>query len=143
MACRLRRLAAQTTLVTCPRSNRYTAVGDPPIERFYESGVGVAIGTDSLASAPDLNLFSELAAMRRLAPSVPARALLNSATRVGAAALGFDRDYGSLEAGKAARVLAVAIPPDIDDVEEYLVSGIQPEQLTWLGGQLPPTPSSD
>ena len=46
-----------TTLVTCPRSNAYVGVGDPPVERFYRSGVQVAVGTDSLASNDDLNLF--------------------------------------------------------------------------------------
>ena len=69
----LSRLAALgTTLVTCPRSNHYTGAGIPPIEQFYSSGVKVAVGTDSLASTPDLNMFSEIAAMRALAPSVPA-----------------------------------------------------------------------
>ncbi len=61
------------TLVTCPRSNRHTGAGTPPIAAFYASGVRVAVGTDSLASTPDLNVFAELAAMRALAPSVPAR----------------------------------------------------------------------
>ena len=47
----LARLAAiGATLVTCPRSNQWVGVGAPPIERFYESGVPVAVGTDSLAS---------------------------------------------------------------------------------------------
>ena len=69
------------TLVTCPRSNRHTGAGVPPVEEFYRSGVRVAVGTDSLASTADLIVFAELAAMRRLAPLVPASALLNSATR--------------------------------------------------------------
>ena len=123
----LARLAARgATLVTCPRSNGHTGAGAPPIEDFYASGVRVAVGTDSLASAPDLNVFAELAAMRALAPSVPAAALLDSATRQGARALGFDADYGTIEPGKRARLLAVDIPAGVDDVEEYLVSGIQP-----------------
>lgn len=128
----LARLAERgSTLVTCPRSNARTGAGTPPIADFYASGVRVAVGTDSLASTPDLNIFSELAAMRALAPSVPAASLLESATRHGAAALGFD-DYGTIEPGQQARLLAVAIPPGCDDVEEYLVSGIQPEQCGWL-----------
>ena len=66
----LARLAARgTTLVTCPRSNAHTGAGTPPIEAFYASGVRVAVGTDSLASTPDLNLFAELATLRRLAPA--------------------------------------------------------------------------
>ena len=129
----LARLVAHgTTLVTCPRSNGHTGAGAPPITEFYESGVRVAIGTDSLASAPDLNVFSELATMRALAPGVPAPLMLDSATRQGARALGFDADYGTIEPGKRARLLVVRIPPAAVDVEEYLLSGIDPEQVRWL-----------
>jgi cytosine/adenosine deaminase-related metal-dependent hydrolase len=130
----LRLLAARgATLVTCPRSNRHTGAGDPPLDAFYESGAPVAVGTDSLASSPDLNVFAELAAMRALAPRVPASTLLGSATLVGARALGFGDELGSIEPGKRAALLAVDIPPGVDDVEEYLVSGIQPEQVQWIG----------
>jgi cytosine/adenosine deaminase-related metal-dependent hydrolase len=129
----LEKLAARgATLVTCPRSNGHTGAGAPPLEEFYRAGVRVAIGTDSLASAPDLNVFAELATMRALAPTIPASALLESATRQGARALGFEADYGTIEAGKRARLLAVTMPPQADDVEEYLVSGIVPEQLRWI-----------
>jgi cytosine/adenosine deaminase-related metal-dependent hydrolase len=129
----LQRLKAlEATLVTCPRSNRWVGVGYPPIERFYQSGVAVAIGTDSLASVEDLNLFSELKTMRWLAPSVPARRLLESATLVGAKALGLGHELGSLVPGKSAELVAVALPGDVTDVEEYLVSGVEPSQITWV-----------
>jgi cytosine/adenosine deaminase-related metal-dependent hydrolase len=129
----LERLAVRgATLVTCPRSNGHTGAGAPPIEDFYRSGVRIAVGTDSLASAPDLNVFAELATMRALAPSVPAERLLDSATRQGARALGFDGEYGTIEPGKSARLIAVEIPADVEDVEEYLVSGIQPRQIRWV-----------
>jgi cytosine/adenosine deaminase-related metal-dependent hydrolase len=128
----LARLAARgVTLVTCPRSNRHTGAGVPPVARFYESGVRVAVGTDSLASCSDLNVFEELAAMRAVAPAVPAAALLESATVVGARALGFD-DYGTIAPGQRGRLLAVDVPDPIADVEEYLVSGVRPEQIAWL-----------
>ena len=130
----LSRLVARgTTLVTCPRSNIHTGAGTPPIDAFYQSGVRVAVGTDSLASSPDLNVFAELATMRALASSVPASRLLDSATRQGARALGFDGEFGTIEPGKRARLLAVNVPPGSDDVEEYLVSGIEPEQIRWIG----------
>jgi len=129
----LARLAGHdATLVTCPRSNVRTGAGIPPVARFYQSGVRVAIGTDSLASTPDLNVFAELAELRQLAPTVPASRLLESATRHGARALGFDADYGTIEPGKRARLLAVSVPDDADDVEEYLVSGIEPAQVHWV-----------
>jgi cytosine/adenosine deaminase-related metal-dependent hydrolase len=130
---RLRR--RRTPLVTCPRSNEHTGAGNPPLEDFYASGVAIAVGTDSLASAPDLSVFSELAAMRRLAPGVPASKLLESATLHGARALRFEADYGSIAANKLARLLAVTLPPATDDVEEYLVSGVRADQVRWIGNQ--------
>jgi cytosine/adenosine deaminase-related metal-dependent hydrolase len=121
------------TLVTCPRSNRWVGVGVPPIERFYRSGVSLAVGTDSLASVGDLNLFSELKTMRWLAPSVPARELLKSATLVGARALGLDSDLGTLAPGKLDRMIAVELPEGVDDVEAHLVNGIEPSEIRPLG----------
>ena len=122
------------SLVTCPRSNAWTGVGHPPIERFLRSGVRLAVGTDSLASAPDLDLFNELALMRRLAPSAPARRLLACATLHGAEALGFDDEFGAIAPGRRADLIAVRIPPGVGDVEEYLVGGVAPDRVTRLGG---------
>ena len=127
---RLRALG--TTVVSCPRSNRYVGVGDPPLEAFYAMGVKVAFGTDSLASVADLNLFGELARARQLAPRVPARTLLESATRCGAAALGFGDELGTIEVGKRGALIAVRVPDNVDDVEEYLLTGIEPAAITWL-----------
>ena len=124
--------AAGATLVTCPRSNQWVGAGSPPVEQFYASGVRVAIGTDSLASVEDLNLFAEMAAIRGLSSRVPARAILESATRIGADALGFGGEFGTIEPGKQAVLLAVRLPDAVGDVEEYLVGGITPGQLTWL-----------
>jgi cytosine/adenosine deaminase-related metal-dependent hydrolase len=126
--------ALRTTIVSCPRSNRHVGVGSPPLEAFYAMDVDVAFGTDSLASAPDLNVFSELLEARRVAPRVPARRLLESATLTGARALGFGDHFGSLDVGKTAAIIAVRVPDGVDDVEEYLVSGIGPEAITWIGG---------
>ena len=70
--------------------------------------------------------------MRALAPHVPASHLLKSATLEGARALGFEADFGTIEPGKRAPLLAIAVPAGIDDVEEYLVGGIQPAQVRWI-----------
>jgi aminodeoxyfutalosine deaminase len=131
----LGRLAAvNATLVSCPRSNIWTGAGPAPVARFFDSGVRVAIGTDSLASAGDLSIFSELAAMRAAAPRVSASRLLESATRTGAEALGFGSELGTIEPGKRADLVAVRLPADCEDVEEYLVGGVQPTDIRWLDG---------
>jgi 5-methylthioadenosine/S-adenosylhomocysteine deaminase len=125
----LHRLAARgCTLVTCPRSNGYTGAGAPPIAEFYRSGVRVAIGTDSLASCADLNMFAELATMRALAPHVSPAALVESATIQGARALGFDADYGTIEPGKRAdlviRTTEVAeVQPGVGVAQSIVLSG--------------------
>ena len=109
---RLRALG--TTVVSCPRSNRYVGVGVPPLEAFYAMGVNVAFGTDSLASVRDLNMFAELAAARRLAPRVPARDAARERHAAAAPrALGFGDDFGSIEAGKRAALIAVRVPAGV------------------------------
>ncbi len=137
--------AAGASLVSCPRSNTYVGVGPPPLESFYAAAVPVAFGTDSLASVADLNMFGELAEARRIAPSIPARDLLRSATLVGARVLDRDDEYGSIEKGKRAALITVRVPAHVDDVEEYLVGGIEPDAVMWLdSGSTPnaPTPNS-
>jgi cytosine/adenosine deaminase-related metal-dependent hydrolase len=118
-------------IVSCPRSNRWVGAGDPPLDAFYASGAPVTFGTDSLASAPNLEMFAELAAARAVS-SVPAARLLESATRIGAEALGLDADLGTLEPGKRADLLAVRLPAGVVDVEEYMVGGIEPDAIEWL-----------
>jgi cytosine/adenosine deaminase-related metal-dependent hydrolase len=132
----LERLARRgATLVTCARSNAATGAGVPPVAAFYAAGLRVAVGTDSLAGVPDLNLFSELARLRALAPAVPASLLLESATRQGARALGFEADFGTIEPGKRADLVVVDLPPGIEDVEEYLLTGVTPDAVRWLDGR--------
>jgi aminodeoxyfutalosine deaminase len=127
----LRRLAeAGSTIVTCPRSNVWVGVGSPPASRFFASGARVAIGTDSLASASDVNLFSELAALHTLAPDVPPARLLESATRAGAEAIGRP-DLGVIAPGARARLIAVDLPSGVRDVEAHLVEGVHPSQVAW------------
>jgi cytosine/adenosine deaminase-related metal-dependent hydrolase len=98
--------------------------GLPNVSRAYALGLKVALGTDSLASVPTLNLFDELAELRRIAPEVSAASLLESATRTGAHALGLGRILGTLDPGKRAAFTTVIVPTGERDVEEYLVSGV-------------------
>jgi cytosine/adenosine deaminase-related metal-dependent hydrolase len=122
----------RATIVTCPRSNQWVGAGPPPVEAFYRSGARVAVGTDSLTSVADLNLFTEVAEMHRLAPAVAASELLKSATLRGAEALGCGATHGAIEPGRRAALIAVEVPSGTTDVEQYLVSGIEPGMVRWI-----------
>jgi cytosine/adenosine deaminase-related metal-dependent hydrolase len=125
-------VAAGATLVLCARSNRWVGAGVPPVAEAFRSGVRLAIGTDSLASVEDLNLFAELAALRAIATDVPASALLRAATHGGAQALRLGA-LGYLGPGATSRAVVRVPPAGVTDVEEWLVAGAaDTADLRWL-----------
>ena len=99
--CRL--LAARGVRVAhCPRSNQRLSEGTAPLGLFEGHGIPVGLGTDSLASAPSLDLWDEMRAVPLAAPAV-----LGLATLGGARALGLEQTMGSLAPGKRADLIAV------------------------------------
>jgi cytosine/adenosine deaminase-related metal-dependent hydrolase len=110
------------SVVTCPRSNRYLGLDPAPIPRLLALGIRVALGTDSLASAPDLDLFAEMAALREEHAALSPAAVLRMATLNGATALGLADRLGSLAEGKLARLVVVGLPGPGDDPLETLTS---------------------
>jgi cytosine/adenosine deaminase-related metal-dependent hydrolase len=96
------------TVVTCPRSNAYLGVGTAPVPALVAAGATLALGTDSLASAPDLDMFAEMAALRATHPEIPAADIVRAATQGGADALGLADSLGSIEPGK--RDLLTVVP---------------------------------
>ena len=92
--------------VFCPRSNYFLGVGKAPVEEMAQAGVNIAIGTDSLASNLNLNLWDEMR-FAYLVSRLPARNILEMATINGARALGLEGVTGSLTPGKEADIIAV------------------------------------
>jgi 5-methylthioadenosine/S-adenosylhomocysteine deaminase len=101
---------AGSAVVTCPRSNARHSHGAPPLERYLKRGVRLALGTDSVASVDTLDLLAEAREARWLG-GLSAEAALRLATLGGAAALGRDREIGSLEPGKWADLVVVRLDP--------------------------------
>src|SRR5262249_48887717 len=58
------------SVVYCPRTHAY--FGHPPHHwrEMLAGGINVAVGTDSCASSPDLNLVDELRLLRKIAPEI-------------------------------------------------------------------------
>jgi 5-methylthioadenosine/S-adenosylhomocysteine deaminase len=101
--------AGQVTVVTCPRSNARLGVGTAPIQKLLKEGIPVALGTDSLASNPDLDMFAEMAALIDAHEGLFPAPVLRMATLNGARALGLDDRLGSIEVGKLAELFVVPL----------------------------------
>ena len=93
----------------CPVSNMKLAEGIAPVAEMLDAGIEVALGTDSVASAGTLDMFSEMRAflltqraVHRDIDRTTASHALDMATRGGAFALGLGEEIGTLEPGKAA-----------------------------------------
>ena len=114
--------STRATVVTCPRSNRRLGAGVAPVPELLREGIPIALGTDSLASSPDLDLLAEIAALRSDHPGLAPAAALRMATLNGARALGLDGELGSIEAGKRASLVAVALASPGDDPLETVCS---------------------
>lgn len=115
--------AAQAPVVLCPRSNLHIEVKLPPLVAMLEAGLRPALGTDSLASCPSLDVLEDARALAERFSSVPARTLLAMATSYGAQALGLSDSLGTLAVGKAPGVLAFAHGPAVPrDPERFLLS---------------------
>jgi len=126
-----RRLARDggATVVLCPRSNLHIGGRVPDVGALVADGLPLAIGTDSLASVPDLSLWAEMATLAAHFPAVPAERWLDAATRGGARGLGV-RGFGVLAPGARPGVLDVLV----DDVRapiESLVRDPTPT-LRWV-----------
>jgi cytosine/adenosine deaminase-related metal-dependent hydrolase len=72
--------------------------------------VNVALGTDSRASAPNLDLLAEMRLVAEKFPQLPKETILRMGTLHGARSLGLDGELGSLEPGKKANLAVVALP---------------------------------
>lgn len=107
--------------VLCPRSNLALGVGLPPLEVLLEAGTSLALGTDSLASAPSLELLEDARVLHRAFPRVPAATLVEMATAGGARALGL-RELGSLLPGQRAALAFAAAPGAVSDACAFLLS---------------------
>jgi len=97
------------------------------------SGINVALGTDSCASSPDLNLLDDLRLVHRIAPDFPIDSLFELVTLRGARALRQDRAIGSITRGKRATLAAFALGSD-EPLRDLLESKLTPSHV-WIDGE--------
>ncbi len=127
--------AQRMSVVFCPRTHAYFGHPEHPWRRMLAAGVNVALGTDSRASNPDLNLLAEVRYLWKQAATVAAATLLGMATLSGARALGLDAHLGSLTPGKLANLAIVPLGDRTaaDPHELVLESASSPSAILWRG----------
>ncbi|MBI2071600.1 MAG: amidohydrolase family protein [Gemmatimonadetes bacterium] len=130
---------AGSAVVVCPRSNAHHGHGAPPLSRYLERGLRLALGTDSVASVDTLDLLAEAREARWLA-GLSAEAALHLATLGGAAALGQEAAIGSLEPGKWADLVLVRLHRPVPTLPEMAAEAIllaRPEDIlaTFVAGR--------
>ncbi|WP_415761850.1 TRZ/ATZ family hydrolase [Pseudomonas sp. CP4] len=139
---------SNSSVIHCPESNLKLASGFCPVERLWQAGVNVAVGTDGAASNNDLDLLGETRTAALLAKAVAGSATaldahraLRMATLNGARALGIEAQVGSLELGKAADIVAfdlsgLAQQPVYDPVSQLIyAAGRDCVKHLWVAGK--------
>ena len=107
------------SVVYCPRSHAHFGHDPYPLRQMLDAGVRVAIGTDSRASAPNLDVYEELRLCVERHPTVAKHRILEMGTLSGAQALGVDYQLGSLESGKSARWATSPLGPAREGGDPY------------------------
>jgi 5-methylthioadenosine/S-adenosylhomocysteine deaminase len=94
---------AGASVAHCPRSNTAHGHGTAPLAALRGAGVRVGLGTDSVLSTGDIDLWGDAGAA-----GLAGEDALRMLTIEGARALGLDGEIGSLEVGKQADLAVFA-----------------------------------
>ena len=144
----IERIAANGAAIAhCPKSNAKFGHGYAPLEAFWDAGIAVGLGSDSVASNNVCDLleesrFAALATRNRDGSTrfAAARDLLEAATIGGARALGLDHLIGTLESGKQADIAVISLEniaqQPVSDIHAALVfsSNARDVAMTMVAG---------
>jgi cytosine/adenosine deaminase-related metal-dependent hydrolase len=125
------------SVVYCPRTHAYFGHVPYPLEAMRAAGVRVALGTDSRASNPDLNVLQEVRQVVSTCAGVSPAEALRMATLDAAEALGLADEVGGLTVGKRADLVAISINAAHRDPHEAVLEPAGSPPQVWLGGQRP------
>jgi cytosine/adenosine deaminase-related metal-dependent hydrolase len=147
---------ARPSIAHCPRSNWKLRHGSADLKGFFQAGLRVGLGTDSVASNNNMDFFEEMRAAffnpswsygsqsegTSGPSSVAAADILRMATVGGAEALGLDSQIGSIEKGKQADLIVVDLSqvhsqPVFSPVTTLVFSACASDvRMTMIGGEI-------
>jgi 5-methylthioadenosine/S-adenosylhomocysteine deaminase len=138
-----------STIAHCPKSNAKLGQGIAPLPEWLRAGIAVGVGTDSVASNNVCDLLEEarfallVQRARRASPTLlNAETMLTLLTLGGARALGLEAHIGTLEPGKAADFVVVALSgahvQPVDDPTVALIFSARGNDVcfTAVGGRV-------
>lgn len=125
---------AGAALAHCPRANRRHGHGDAPLNALLAAGVRVGVGTDSVVSVGDLDLFAE-ARLARAIGGLTAEQAIALITLDAARALGLADEVGRLGMACWGDVTAVAVGDTDQPAEAVLAAGAGAVRATWMAGR--------
>ena len=98
------------SIIFCPRTHAFFQHTRYPWESVLARGIPLALGTDSRASNPDLNLLAEMQFLLGQTSSPSPQQVLQLGTRNGARALGQHHEMGALKPGMLANLIVIRLP---------------------------------
>ena len=125
----------ETGVILCPQSNLKLASGRAPLLAMLERRIRVGLGTDGAASNNSLDMFREMdiaAKIQKVSPcdpvAVPARRILEIATRGGAEVIGGSAGHGLLAPGSPADLILINLQ------QPHLQPFYSPDLLVYSAG---------
>jgi len=91
------------SVVYCPRSHAYFRHTSYPLQKMLDYGVRVLLGTDSLASVPNLSLIEEMQLILQQHPAISPETIYRLGTSEGASALNLPEGFGIIQPGSPDR----------------------------------------
>ena len=126
---------AKFALVHCPRSHKYFGHSPFQFEKFRERGFNICLGTDSLASNVDLNLFAEMRQFQKTFLKISAAEILSMATVNPGRALRQETRLGKIRFGFYADLISVPCASS-SNVFEEIIAFDQPVDWSMIDGQV-------
>lgn len=123
-------------VVHCPRTHSFFERPPFDLNFFQENGIPLLLGTDSLASNQDLNMFAEMRALSDAFPNLDPDKILPMVTTAPAAAVGRSGRLGELSPGALADFIAIPDPAPragLLGVAERVLANRTPPKV-WISG---------
>jgi cytosine/adenosine deaminase-related metal-dependent hydrolase len=129
------RIPDEATVVHCPRSHTFFGRSIDSLTSLRRAKIGIALGTDSLGSAPDLSILAEARHLWQQASDIPPAQIIAMATIEGARALGWSDEAGSLTPGKSADFIAIPLAGESrgDPCLDLLETGAEVDTIVFRG----------